>query len=130
MLHMQAETRAIGIVPDPAPRTSSQHPSPSSQHPSLGHAALLIGPSQAVAALWAQMRRVAPHFRMMMLTGEPDSGAEAAARVLHDLSPVASGQFYALDAPEAEAIFGSGESGLKSAPTHGTIFLRQVEKLT
>jgi DNA-binding NtrC family response regulator len=46
---------------------------------------LLVGPSAAAAHLWAQVRRVAPHFRTALLTGE--RGAGAVARALHDLSP-------------------------------------------
>ena len=69
---------------------------------------LLIGPSPAAAQLWEQLRRVAPHFRTALLTGERGTGAESVARVLHDLSPVAARPFLVLPAPEAEARFKSG----------------------
>jgi DNA-binding NtrC family response regulator len=115
---MQPEPRALTVVPGP-------------QSPDLTHSSLLIGPSSAIGALWAQMRRVAPHFRMMMLNGEPGTGAEAAARVLHDLSPIAGSPFYALNADEAERLLTRTlEDPTTTMPLNGTLFFRSVERLS
>ena len=121
---MSAETRTLSVVP------STLHPAAHTQaHPS-DLSALLIGPSQSIAALWAQMRRVAPHFRMMLLTGEPGAGAEAAARVVHDLSPVCQAPFYKLEAKEAERLFAGGRPSALAIPTEGTLFLPSIERLS
>ncbi len=122
-LHMSAETHTLAVVPVPFRPAEAQAGE-------LDQAPLLIGPSPAIAVLWSQMRRVAPHFRMMMLTGEPDSGAEAAARVLHDLSPVSSSGFHPLNADDAENIFAGKQGDLPFAPASGTIYLRSVERLS
>ena len=43
--------------------------------------------------LFARVRRIAPHFRTALLTGQTGTGKELVARALHDLSPVAKGPF-------------------------------------
>src|SRR5579875_378217 len=62
----------------------------------------LLGPSTAMAQLWSQMRRLAPHVRTVLLTGESDCGQEAVARVLLDLSPHPHRNFIAITAADAE----------------------------
>lgn len=73
----------------------------------------LLGPSPAIARVWAQIRRVAPHFRAALITGEYGCGAEAAARALHALSPVGQLPFTVLDPATAE----------RDSTTSGLIFL-------
>lgn len=87
---------------------------------------LLLGPSTVTAQLWEQLRRVAPHFRAALITGEPGTGAEGAARVLYDLSPVTSRGFVIFHATEAEARFRPRAHGTNE----GLIFLPEVEKLS
>jgi len=86
----------------------------------------LLGPSPAAAQLWLQIRRVAPLFRTALLLGEPGSGAEYAARLLHDLSHAAHQPFVMLSAAEAETHFRSHPQ----PSTEGVIFLPELESLS
>jgi DNA-binding NtrC family response regulator len=51
----------------------------------------IIGRSSAILQLFAKVRRVAPHFRTVLVTGATGTGKELVAKALHRLSPVASG---------------------------------------
>ncbi len=62
----------------------------------------LLGPSTAMAQLWSQIRRLAPHMRTVLLTGEPDAGQEAVARLLLDLSPHPNRRFLLVPSEAAE----------------------------
>ncbi len=53
----------------------------------------MVGNSPAILEVFHRIRRVAPHFRTALLTGETGTGKELAAQALHRLSPVASGPF-------------------------------------
>jgi len=86
----------------------------------------LLGPSPAVEQLWKQLRRVAPLFRTAMLHGEPGSGAEYAARVLHDLSPSAHQPFVILSAADAEERF----RARSQYATDGVLFIATLERLS
>lgn len=55
--------------------------------------ATMVGNSSAMLDIFRQIRRVAPHFRTVLLTGETGVGKELAAQALHRLSPAASGPF-------------------------------------
>jgi DNA-binding NtrC family response regulator len=55
--------------------------------------AAMVGHSPAMLEVFHRVRRVAPHFRSVLLTGETGVGKELAAQALHRLSPVASGPF-------------------------------------
>lgn len=89
---------------------------------------VLIGPSPAISHVWSQLHRVAPHFRAAVITGEPGTGAEAAARTLHVLSPSNELSFLALDAEQAEQMF-TMTSALHPN-IDGMVFLRDVERLS
>lgn len=62
----------------------------------------LLGPSTTMSQLWSQMRRLAPHMRTLLLTGAPDCGQEAVARLMLDLSPQPRRQFLVLPACEVQ----------------------------
>ena len=47
----------------------------------------MVGLSPAMWELFSKIRRVAPHFRSMLVTGETGSGKELVAKALHQLSP-------------------------------------------
>jgi len=53
----------------------------------------MVGRSAAMLEVFHRIRRVAPHFRTILLTGETGVGKELAAQALHKLSPVSSGPF-------------------------------------
>lgn len=89
----------------------------------------LIGPSPAMARLWSQLRLLAPHFRVALLTGEPGCGADAVAQALHDLSPFAGTPLIRIRAADADrqlrhpgALFGNA--------ARGALFLTDVDRLS
>ena len=82
----------------------------------------LTGSSPAITQLMGQMTRVAPYFRTALLTGERGCGEEAAARLLHRLSPLADRAFFCLSPAEAEARFGDGTVP-EAATTEGMLYL-------
>ena len=86
----------------------------------------MLGPSTVASQLWEQLRRVAPHFRTALLTGEPGTGAESAARVLYDLSPAAGRPFVILHAAEAEERFKPRAHGVHE----GVLFLPEADRLS
>ncbi len=53
----------------------------------------MVGRSPEMLEVFARIRRVAPHFRIALITGGTGTGKELAARALHDLSPARAGRF-------------------------------------
>lgn len=53
----------------------------------------IVGRSPAMLDVFARVRRIAPHYRTVLITGATGTGKELVARALHDLSPVARGPF-------------------------------------
>ena len=53
----------------------------------------IIGRSPLMLEVFARIRRIAPHFRNVLVTGATGTGKELVARALHRRSPVASGPF-------------------------------------
>jgi DNA-binding NtrC family response regulator len=82
-------------------------------------AEVLAGEGSAVSRLRLQVARIAPYYRVALLTGESGVGKETVAREMHRLSPMAQAQFSAIDAVD----FGI------AAARHGnrTIYLRGVD---
>src|ERR1700735_3122653 len=53
----------------------------------------IVGRSALMLDVFAKLRRIAPHFRTVLVTGPTGTGKELVARALHHLSSVASGPF-------------------------------------
>ena len=51
----------------------------------------MIGRSPLMLEVFHKVRRIAPHYRTVLVTGETGTGKELVARALHQLSPVSSG---------------------------------------
>lgn len=74
----------------------------------------MVGRSPAMLDVFARIRRVAPHFRTVLITGETGSGKELVARALHKLSPARSGPFAVCNASAVvETLFESELFGHK-----------------
>ncbi|MGA2132635.1 MAG: sigma-54 dependent transcriptional regulator [Bryobacteraceae bacterium] len=50
----------------------------------------MVGRSPAMLEIFARIRRVAPHYRVALITGATGTGKELVAQALHALSPVAN----------------------------------------
>src|SRR5713226_452607 len=108
--------------------------------------AAMVGHSPAMLEVFHRIRRVAPHFRSVLVTGETGVGKELAAQALHRLSPVASGPFVTCNCSavvetlaESE-LFGHVKGaftgaiqdriGLFEAANRGTVLLDEVGELS
>jgi DNA-binding NtrC family response regulator len=81
-----------------------------------------------MARLWSQLRLLAPHFRIALLTGEPGCGADAVAQALHDLSPFAGTPFIRMRAADADRQLRHPAALFGNAP-RGTLFLTDIDRL-
>ena len=57
----------------------------------------IIGRSPQMWEMFSRVRRIAPHYQSVLITGETGTGKDLVARALHRLSPVASGNFVVLN---------------------------------
>ncbi len=57
----------------------------------------IIGQSPLMREVFARVRRVAPHYRAALITGETGTGKDLVARALHQLSPAKSGRYVVLN---------------------------------
>src|SRR5271166_1732740 len=89
-----------------------------------------------------RIRRIAPHFRTVLITGDTGTGKDLVARALHRLSPVASGKYVVLNCSAVvETLFESelfghvrgsftgathDKMGLFEYAGNGTIFLDEI----
>jgi len=53
----------------------------------------MVGQGPMMQDVFATIRRIAPHFRTVLISGETGTGKELAARALYRLSPAAKGSF-------------------------------------
>jgi DNA-binding NtrC family response regulator len=53
----------------------------------------IIGCSPRMLEMFSRVRRVAPHYRALLITGETGTGKDLVARAIHKLSPAASNRF-------------------------------------
>ena len=57
----------------------------------------IIGRSPLMWEMFSRIRRVAPHYRAVLITGATGTGKELAAQALHRLSPASSGRYVVLN---------------------------------
>jgi DNA-binding NtrC family response regulator len=53
----------------------------------------IVGQSPLMWEMFSRVRRVAPHYRAVLITGETGTGKDLVARALHKLSPVNAGRY-------------------------------------
>jgi DNA-binding NtrC family response regulator len=102
----------------------------------------MVGRSPAMWDLFARIRRVAPHYKTVLVTGETGTGKELVAKALHQSSPVKSGNFVVLNCSAVvETLFESelfghvrgaftgadrDKMGLFEHADKGTLFLDEI----
>lgn len=106
----------------------------------------MIGRSPMMLEVYAKIRRIAPHFTTVLITGATGTGKELVARALHRLSPAASGAFVVcncsalVDSLVESELFGyvrgaftgatQDKVGLFEHADGGTIFLDEIGELS
>ena len=102
----------------------------------------IVGRSALMAEMFSRVRRVAPHFRTVLITGETGTGKDLVASALHRLSPVSSGHYVVLNCSAVvETLFESelfghvkgaftgatqDKIGLFEHANNGTLFLDEI----
>ena len=105
----------------------------------------MIGRSPLMLDVFAKIRRVAPHFQTVLITGPTGTGKELVARALHNLRNAGSGPFAVcncaavVDTLFESELFGyvkgafTGASadkvGLFEYADHGTVFLDEIGEM-
>ncbi|HEY6343358.1 MAG TPA: sigma-54 dependent transcriptional regulator, partial [Bryobacteraceae bacterium] len=102
----------------------------------------IVGQSPLMWEMFSRIRRVAPHYRAVLITGETGTGKDLVARALHKLSPVNAGRYVVVNCSavvetlfESE-LFGhvkgsftgavSDKMGLFEHAHGGTLFLDEI----
>jgi DNA-binding NtrC family response regulator len=75
----------------------------------------IVGSSMAMKRVRQQVRRIGPHFRTVLVSGEPGTGKELVARALHRMSPAADGPFVVCHASAIEEAVAECEAGVNTA---------------
>ena len=102
----------------------------------------IVGRSPQMWEMFWRIRRVAPHYRTVLITGETGTGKDLIAQVLHRLSPVAAGRYVVLNCSAlVETLFESelfghvkgsftgathDKPGLFEQAHRGTLFLDEI----
>ncbi|MEP6717182.1 MAG: sigma-54 dependent transcriptional regulator [Terriglobia bacterium] len=102
----------------------------------------MIGRSPAMWEMFSRIRRIAMHYRSVLVTGETGTGKELIARALHNASPVRNGNFVVLNCSAVvetlfeNELFGhvrgsftgatQDKPGLFEHADKGTIFLDEI----
>jgi DNA-binding NtrC family response regulator len=102
----------------------------------------IVGRSPLMREAFLRLKRIAPHYRTLLISGATGTGKELAAQAIHRLSPVARGPFVVCNCsaiPEAlieSELFGhvrgaftsatSDKAGLFEAADGGALFLDEI----
>jgi DNA-binding NtrC family response regulator len=102
----------------------------------------IVGRSPQMWETFSRIRRIAPHYRAALITGETGTGKDLVARALHRLSPAASGHYVVLNCSAVvETLFESelfghvkgaftgathDKAGLFEHAHGGTLFLDEI----
>ncbi len=102
----------------------------------------IIGNSPLMWEMFSRVRRIAPHYRSVLITGETGTGKDLVARALHRMSPAAKGHLVVLNCSAVvETLFESelfghakgsftgataDKPGLVEQAHGGTLFLDEV----
>jgi len=106
----------------------------------------MVGRSPLILETFARIRRVAPHFQTILISGATGTGKELVARALHHLSPRAAGPFVVCNCSalvetllESE-LFGyvrgaftganQDKTGIFEQANGGTVFLDEIGELS
>jgi DNA-binding NtrC family response regulator len=96
----------------------------------------IVGYSAEINRLRLQVRRIGPHFRTVLISGEAGTGKEQVARALHGMSHVADGPFVvchgaALEEAVAEHLKENADAiGCLTKMAHrGTLFLHGIHEM-
>jgi DNA-binding NtrC family response regulator len=99
---------------------------------------VIVGSSAAMKRLRLQVRRIGPHFRAVLVSGEAGTGKELVARALHGMSQRTSGPFVVCNvAAVDEALAECDESAsaaddidrLMKGSVRGTLFLDGISEI-
>ena len=102
----------------------------------------MVGNSPGMWDMFSRIRRVAPHYRAVLLTGETGTGKDLVAQALHRLSPASQGRYVVLNCSAVvETLFESelfghvrgsftgamnDKAGLFEHAHGGTLFLDEI----
>jgi DNA-binding NtrC family response regulator len=96
----------------------------------------IVGYSAEIKRLRLQVRRIGPHFRTVLISGEAGTGKEQVARALHGMSHVADGPFVvchgaALEEAITEQLTENADAlGCLTKMAHrGTLFLHGIHEM-
>jgi len=98
----------------------------------------IIGSSTAMKRLRQQVRRIGPHFRTVLVSGEAGTGKELVARALHRMSPACEGPFVVCHGAAVAEALAECEGGanttddagrLMKGAVRGTLFLDRISDM-
>jgi DNA-binding NtrC family response regulator len=75
-----------------------------------------------------QVRRIGPHFRTVLVSGEAGTGKELVARALHRISPASDGPFVVCHASAMEDVVAKCEQCARTSEEDGLLMKRPVRK--